>query len=177
MYWLSRLLRTLRAGRLRPLGILEVPLQALYGPHWGFTGRGVPGATSPDSAVYLPGRNLILLSQAAVWCVRRGLQTIALGTLAGNPFRDASPAFFRAFARCASRALGAPVRIEAPFRGWSKARVIRAEEAAFWGLTFSCLRPRGRRHCGACNKCLERARAFRAAGVPDPTRYASALPW
>jgi 7-cyano-7-deazaguanine synthase len=40
-------------------------------------------------------------------------------------------------------------------------------------LTFSCLAPQGRRHCGRCNKCAERKRAFRQAGIPDPTKYAS----
>jgi 7-cyano-7-deazaguanine synthase len=28
-------------------------------------------------------------------------------------------------------------------------------------------------HCGNCNKCRERREAFRDAGVPDRTRYAT----
>jgi 7-cyano-7-deazaguanine synthase len=40
-----------------------------------------------------------------------------------------------------------------------------------WELTFSCIRPIGIRHCGRCNKCEERRRAFADAGVKDPTKY------
>jgi 7-cyano-7-deazaguanine synthase len=39
-------------------------------------------------------------------------------------------------------------------------------------LTFSCIAPAGSLHCGQCNKCAERQRAFRLSSMPDPTRYA-----
>jgi 7-cyano-7-deazaguanine synthase in queuosine biosynthesis len=38
-------------------------------------------------------------------------------------------------------------------------------------LTFSCINPKGYEHCGDCNKCTERKKAFFAAGVFDKTRY------
>jgi 7-cyano-7-deazaguanine synthase len=38
-------------------------------------------------------------------------------------------------------------------------------------LTFSCLNPRGKMHCGACNKCAERMAVFTEAGLIDKTRY------
>jgi 7-cyano-7-deazaguanine synthase len=37
--------------------------------------------------------------------------------------------------------------------------------------TLSCLRPVSGRHCGACNKCAERRKAFALAELPDPTQY------
>jgi 7-cyano-7-deazaguanine synthase len=37
--------------------------------------------------------------------------------------------------------------------------------------TFSCMRPMAGLHCGKCNKCAERQRAFADAGMADPTRY------
>jgi 7-cyano-7-deazaguanine synthase len=66
-----------------------------------------------------------------------------------------------------------PLRIETPFRDFHKADVIRAARGVPWGETFSCIRPVGARHCGACNKCAERRRAFAEAGIADPTRYAA----
>jgi 7-cyano-7-deazaguanine synthase len=39
-------------------------------------------------------------------------------------------------------------------------------------LTFSCIAPVGGLHCGQCNKCAERRRAFRSVNVDDPTHYA-----
>ena len=99
--------------------------------------------------------------------------TVALGVLRGNPFGDATPRFFSAMSTALSEALGTAIRITAPLRGLNKAQLIRADAAAPWALTFSCINPRpGVRHCGRCNKCAERRRAFRLAGIADPTRYA-----
>ena len=38
-------------------------------------------------------------------------------------------------------------------------------------FTFSCLNPKGYEHCGECNKCVERKKAFFAACVFDKTKY------
>src|SRR5215470_7117195 len=54
---LHRYLDAVRAPALRPLTVLEMPVADLYGGHWSLTGRGVPGADSPDEAVFLLGRN------------------------------------------------------------------------------------------------------------------------
>ena len=172
MYWLRRLLGAVRSPRLAPLHVIDVPLGSTYGAHWSLTGRRVPGADSPDAAVYLPGRNVLLLTHAAILCARRGIATIAVGTLKGNPFGDASPRFFREMAACLSRALRRPIRVLAPLRRLTKPVLIRSAQDAPWALTFSCLRPSGLRPCGACNKCAERRRAFRDAGVADPARDA-----
>ena len=175
LYWLRRLLRAIRGPSLAPLDVIKMPLRSTYGAHWSLTGQRVPGAGSADRAVFLPGRNVLLLSHAAIRCAQRGRSTIALGTLQGNPFGDASPRFFTTFASCLTQALEHPIRIITPLRRVTKRAVIR--ESADWPLhlTFSCLSPRGRRHCGVCNKCDERRRAFRAAGRQDPTRYARVL--
>lgn len=172
-YWLKRFLRAIDGdGTIQPLTVGRLPVRDVYGLHWSVTGQGVPGRRSADSAVYLPGRNLLLLSKAAVFCALRDIPVVALGPLKGNPFPDATASFFRGFAHMASRALESPLRVLTPLAHKSKVQVIRSAHHLPLGLTFSCLRPVGRRHCGACNKCVERRRAFRAAGLPDPTAYA-----
>jgi len=40
--------------------------------------------------------------------------------------------------------------------------------------TFSCLNPKGYDHCGECNKCTERKKAFFAVGMTDKTKYKKA---
>jgi len=172
LYWLRRLLASLRSPRLAPLQVVDLPITSFYGAaHWSVTGRGVPGARTHDRRVYLPGRNLLLVSAAALVCASRRLSTIALGILKGNPFGDATPGFFAGMASALSQALGRPIRILAPIRRMSKVQLIRSTPGVALHLTFSCIRPRGRRHCGRCNKCAERKRAFRLAGLADPTRY------
>ena len=150
---------------------MDLPLRSLYGSHWSLTGRNVPSSRSRDGAVYLPGRNVLLITHAAILCARRNIGTIVLGTMKGNPFTDASARFLAQLARCLTQALHHPIRIATPLRRFGKAQVIGAASGTPLGLTFSCLRPVGRRHCGRCNKCGERRRAFRAAGVADPALY------
>ena len=41
-------------------------------------------------------------------------------------------------------------------------------------FTFSCINPKGYEHCGDCNKCLERKKAFFTVGVFDKTKYKKA---
>ena len=170
--WLGRLVTRLASARLDAPVVLDVPVRDLYGRHWSVTGRGVPDADSLDSAVYLPGRNLLLLSKAAVYAALHGLDALAVGPLKDNPFSDATPAFFNAMSLAIQRGLDAPIRIETPFRARHKAEVIAQYRDAPWDLTFSCIRPMGLRHCGQCNKCAERSKAFVEAGIQDQTRYA-----
>ena len=171
LVWLRRWLAHIRHPRLKSLKTLEVPVHAMYAHHWSLTARGIPSARSRDESVYLPGRNVLLLSHAAVYAVEQGLSTLAMGTLAGNPFADAKPDFLKRFAACLSQALAKPVKIETPLRRFTKARLINTFPKQPFELTFSCLQPQGTRHCGRCNKCAERQRAFQQARVPDPTMY------
>ena len=165
LHWLRRYLHAIRAPGLSPLLVVDTPVRSLYGAHWSLTGRGVPSARSADRAVYLPGRNLLLLSAAGIVCAQQRLSTIALGILKGNPFGDASLPFLAQMARCLTQALRRSIRIIAPLHRSSKSDLLRASRTIPVELTFSCVQPRGRRHCGRCNKCAERAKAFRAAGL------------
>jgi 7-cyano-7-deazaguanine synthase len=163
------------AAAIEPLTILDLPVRDLYGDHWSTTGRKAPGATTPDEAVYLPGRNLLLLSKAAVFCAQHRIGMIAIGSLGHNPFPDATPKFFRAFARAASDALAFKFQIVTPLRQLTKTQVVRrgARLGLPLHLSVSCISPRRGRHCGRCNKCAERQRAFRVAGVVDKTKYSN----
>jgi len=170
---LRRFLGSLHSPRLLPLAIIEMPMADLYGRHWSVSGRGGPRYHDGDETVYLPGRNIALFSKAATFCALHRIPVLVSGILSANPFPDGTPAFFRAMERALSRGLGAPLRLRAPFRRMTKDRVVRRGRDLRLDLTVSCVRPlRGGRHCGGCSKCAERARAFRDAGVPDPTAYA-----
>ena len=156
---------------VQPLVILSLPMSDIYGNHWSTSRKGTPGAKSKDKAVYLPGRNLVLSLKPAVFAAMNKIPVLALGSLAHNPFSDAAPAFFRQWGSVLSQGLGTKIRVIAPYRQRSKADVIRMGKTWPLQLSFSCIAPKGKNHCGRCNKCAERRRAFKSAKVEDKTIY------
>lgn len=164
--------------RVRPLASLSVDMRDVYPhTHWAVEGR-PPAYHTPDEDVYLPGRNIVLLGKAGVYCAAARLDRLVLGTLDHNPFPDATPAFRDAMAAALSMGLAHPLTIAAPYSTLSKAEVIRRGLALSvpLELTLSCMSPvvesGGATHCGVCSKCRERHDAFVEAGVQDPTTYA-----
>jgi 7-cyano-7-deazaguanine synthase len=160
--------------RARPLVSLSVDMRDVYAAtHWALEGR-PPAYRTADEDVYLPGRNIVLLGKAGVYCAAAELDRLVLGTLAHNPFPDATPAFRSSMAETLSIGLGRPLRIDAPLATLSKADVIRRGIALAvpFALTLSCMSPVGTRHCGMCSKCRERHDGFVDANVLDPTEYA-----
>jgi len=172
------------AGRVRPLVSLTVDMRDVYAAtHWAVEGR-PPGYHTPDEDVYLPGRNVILLGKAAVYCAAAKIERLVLGTLGHNPFPDATPRFREAMARALSLGLAHEIQIDAPYSTIGKAEVIRRGAALGvpFELTLSCMNPRSpapgsesSTHCGTCSKCRERHDAFLEAGMNDPTAYASTV--
>lgn len=157
-----------------PLVTLGVDMRDVYPPaHWAVTGH-PPAYDTPDEDVYLDGRNIILLSKAAVYCARHDLTRIAMGSLSNNPFPDATPQFRAAIGRALSLGLAHPIEIATPLVDWHKDRVIQLGEelGVPMELSMSCMNPQGDRHCGECSKCRERQDAFRDAKVEDRTDYA-----
>ena len=169
---LRRFLDTLTKPAARPLVVLNSPIAEIYGSHWSVSSRDVPDERSADDAVYLPGRNLLLLAMPSVWCALHDVHTVALGTLKGNPFPDATPEFFEGFASLAHRAMGHSLEVITPFAGLTKSDVLEMGRGLALQHTFSCIDPKGERHCGRCNKCAERRHAFSALQIEDLTNYA-----
>jgi 7-cyano-7-deazaguanine synthase len=175
----ERFLAALPTDRqVRPMVALDVTMRDVFpASHWAI--RGVaPAFDTPDTDVFIDGRNIILLSKAGVYAARAGLSRIMIGPLSGNPFPDASPEFFTAMAQALSIGLGAGIEIEAPFLRMRKADVIKLgiERRVPFELTLSCMQPVDGRHCGQCSKCRERRDAFREAGLEDPAPYATIPP-
>jgi 7-cyano-7-deazaguanine synthase len=172
----ARLLEAPVYTGLAPIARLSFTVTDVYpATHWAI--RGTPPAfDTPDEDVYLTGRNVILLSKAAIYCAQQKIPRIVLGPLAGNPFPDATPEFFSTMARALSLGLAYNIAIDAPFVSKDKSEVVRlgVELEVPLELTLSCMNPQQGLHCGECSKCRERRDAFHEAGVVDPTTYATA---
>jgi 7-cyano-7-deazaguanine synthase len=172
-YWLRRFLKKLRGvySHIQPLKILSMDLREIYGEHWSLTGKNVPDYHSDDFEVYLPGRNIILLAKTAVFCVLSDISTIATAPLSANPFPDGTPQFYRRIQAVLSEGMATQLALQIPFRQLSKGEVISIGRDLPLELTFSCICPKDRLHCGECGKCAERIKAFHAVGIEDRTTY------
>ena len=174
---LDRLLASAPYARnVERLTRLSFTVEDLYPEtHWARRGD-PPDFDTPDEDVYLAGRNIVLLSKAAIYCSQHDIGRIALGPLAGNPFPDATPQFFSAMGQALSMGLAHTVAIDTPFASMRKSDVITLGVGVGvpLELTLSCMNPQRALHCGRCSKCRERRDAFVEADVADPTRYAAA---
>lgn len=142
----------------------------------------VPDAPSEGIPVtYVPARNTVFLSLALAWAEVLDAQAIYIGANAVDysGYPDCRPEYLEAFRRLAGLATragveGRPTDIRAPLVRLPKAEIIRtgARLGVDYSLTVSCYDPDAEaRACGVCDACRLRAQGFRAAGVPDPTRY------
>ena len=171
---LDRLLATPPFRSLAPLARLTFTVRDLYpAAHWALRGE-PPAFDTPDEDVYLTGRNIILLTKASIYCAQHRIARLAQGSLAHNPFPDATPEFFTAMGRALTLGLAHDIDIVTPLAQKEKSDVIRlgVELGVPLELTLSCMNPKDGLHCGVCSKCRERRDAFNEAGVEDRTRYA-----
>lgn len=171
--WGQKFLREAANPMLQTLGFATLNLEQAYEGNWSRTGH-TPDAQSNDADVFLPARNLLLITKSMLMLSAQGIEDVAIATLNGNPFADATPAYFRLLEKVLAMGFGRPVRIHVPFLKRTKSDLIRAYRKYPLHLSTSCIDPLGSSHCGRCNKCAERKRAFRKAGVKDLTVYADA---
>ena len=137
-------------------------------------GSGIP-------VTYVPARNTIFLSFALGWAEVLEARDIFIGVNAVDysGYPDCRPEFIEAYEQMANLATKAGVEghhlsVHAPLQWMSKAEIIRrgVELGVDFSQTVSCYQADEQgRACGRCDSCRLRAEGFRAAGVPDPTRY------
>lgn len=169
LFWLKKYFKTINrtapaSAGLSSIRVLKAPVPQRK-KHWSFTGHGTPGYNSPSRTVYLPGRNITLLSVAALFCLQENINRIALGVLKHNPFPDSTFQFFNIISRALSLGLNHPIKIMAPLAKMTKKQVILTGKDLPLHLTFSCISPRGLKPCGNCNKCAERDKVLRCANA------------
>ena len=110
--------------RVRPMKAIGVDMRDVYpASHWAIRGE-APAFDTPDTDVYLEGRNVILLAKASVYMARIGSSRVMLGSLSHNPFPDASRDFFDTMQQALSIGLAHPIVVETPFADRGKADVI-----------------------------------------------------
>ncbi len=143
-------------------------------------------------STYVPARNLIFLSCAAALAETARARDIYIGVNAVDysGYPDCRAEFIKAFEHAANlgtktgvdantQASSDPwLRVRMPLVTLTKAEIIKLGTTlgVDFSLTHSCYDPvvSGATvlACARCDSCQIRARGFKDAGVPDPTRYA-----
>lgn len=119
---------------------------------------------------YVPNRNMVLLSMAAAHAEAAGAPDVFYGAQKQDRYGywDCTPDFIERINDVLALNRAVSVRVHAPFAGISKAAIVRlgVELGVDFSRTWSCYRgvPPA---CGTCPTCVERAAAFREAGVAD----------
>jgi 7-cyano-7-deazaguanine synthase len=130
---------------------------------------------------YVPARNTIMLSLALAWSEVLEARDIFVGVnvLDSSGYPDCRPEFIGAFGALAALATkagveGNPCKVHTPLITLTKAQIIRegTRLGVDYAQTVSCYQADGEgRACGRCDSCRLRREGFKAAGLPDPTRY------
>jgi 7-cyano-7-deazaguanine synthase len=134
----------------------------------------IPLTSDFSAPIIVPFRNAIFLSAAVAYAIAVGANTIFYGAQGSDePFYpDCRREFYEAFEKAARLGTCQEITIQAPFSGKRKSELFKA--GAKLGVpfeqTWSCYRD-GAKHCGKCESCNNRKKAFKEAGIADPTKY------
>ena len=124
--------------------------------------------------IIVPFRNAIFLSVAVAYATATRANTVFYGAQGSDEifYPDCRREFYKSFEKTAQLGTETSITIEAPFSNLSKSEVIKLgiRLGVPFHLTWSCYL-NGKRHCGKCESCVNRKKAFREAGVEDPTEY------
>jgi 7-cyano-7-deazaguanine synthase len=133
--------------------------------------RDLAPGTLRQPITYVPNRNMTLISIAAAYAESLGAREVYYGAQAQDRYGywDCTREFVSSINRVLALNRGKPVRVVAPFVAMTKAKIVKIglELGVDYGHTWTCYRG-GRKPCGECPSCVERADAFRHVGVPDP---------
>ena len=124
--------------------------------------------------VWVPGRNVVFTSIALSFAEAEGAEKIIVGwdLEEAATFPDNSKEFLDAFNRLLEIGSLDDVQIEAPLIHMNKEEIVKLGDkiGAPINISYSCYRG-GEEHCGVCESCMRRKRAFELAGVEDKTKY------
>ncbi len=124
--------------------------------------------------VWVPGRNVVFTAIATAFAEAEDAEKIIVGwdLEEAVTFPDNSREFLEAFNKTLEIGTLEGVQIEAPVIGLNKNEIVEMGEKvdAPMELSYSCYMG-DEQHCGTCESCMRRKRAFEMAGVVDKTEY------
>jgi 7-cyano-7-deazaguanine synthase len=158
-----------RNDALRAIGGSALTDPAIPVPESHSVGHDIP-------VTYVPFRNAHFLSVAVSWAEVLGAEKVYIGAVEqdSSGYPDCRPEYYRAFNQVVKAgSKDGRILIVTPLIGMRKFEIVKLglELGAPFDLTWSCYTKEDRA-CGVCDSCVLRLRAFREAGIADPTPYA-----
>jgi 7-cyano-7-deazaguanine synthase len=124
--------------------------------------------------VWVPGRNVVFTAIATAFAEAEDAEKIIVGwdLEEAVTFPDNSREFLEAFNKTLEIGTLEGVQIEAPVIDLNKNEIVELGEKvdAPMEMSYSCYMGE-EKHCGACESCMRRKRAFEMSGVVDKTEY------
>ncbi len=126
------------------------------------------------SSVWVPARNTVFTSIALSYAESIGAEKIIVGWDAEEAatFPDNSKEFLNAFNDLIKVGSPEKIEIEAPAIDLDKEEIVKLglEVGAPMELSYSCYKG-GDKHCGVCESCVRRKRAFESLKIKDKSEY------
>ncbi len=133
-------------------------------------------------AVWVPARNVIFLAIAAGFGEDRDAEKIFIGINKeeGTTFPDNTIDFINAYNKVLELGTLNKIKIEAPLYDKTKEEIVKLGKELEEKLnveilkySYSCYKDNGEDllHCGECESCVRRKRAFINAKIKDDTKY------
>lgn len=125
-------------------------------------------------SVWVPGRNVVFTAIANSFAEAEGASIIIVGwdLEEAATFPDNSKEFLDAFNNVLDVGSFDKIKIEAPLIGLDKTGIVNLGNKinAPMELSYSCYKG-FEYHCGVCESCMRRKRAFKNAGITDKSVY------
>ena len=176
--------------RLKEHRVIDIEfMKSLYGTSNSLTDNDQLITSGFSHSLVVPARNALFLTIASAWAYSIGAQKVAYGAHTGDilHYPDCRPKFALSLARALnmgesrSGAFSNCMQIISPaIFGMDKKSLAKSGYSELGNeifKTWSCysgVRGRGKwLHCGRCESCISRRRAFKLAHIEDHTEYAS----
>ncbi len=131
-------------------------------------------AIETAKSVWVPARNTVFCSIALAYAESVGAEIIIVGWdyEEAVTFPDNSKEYLKAFNETIKYGSFDDIEIKAPLIDMTKKEIVENgfEVNAPMDLSYSCYAGK-REHCGVCESCKRRKRAFKMANIDDPTEY------
>jgi 7-cyano-7-deazaguanine synthase len=167
-------------------------MKSLYGTSNALTDPSQKLSPGFAPSLVVPIRNAIFITIASAWAMSMNARVVAYGAHAGDVqhYADCRPEFVRAMAEALDLAdadsIAAGVRqriaiVSPAINGMTKSELLQAGYVILgdklfktWSCYTNGIRRGGRYvHCGKCESCINRKRAFTLAQIDDRTQYAA----